>query len=227
MAKRFRDTDIWKKEWYTNLSPTLKCLISYLYDNCDNSGVWSVNKSLAEFQINDKINWNTVISDLCGQVLEISNSKWFITDFIKFQYGELSEKSPPHKNVFNLLEHHGIKYPIDNLTLPLPYPTNRVLDKDKDKDKDNILVTTNAFVCPDHLKEFWPDYIATRKKKKAVETNNALNLIVKSLEKLAPNDNETQLLILQQSIKSGWIDVYPIKNSNTQNNNTNHSNNWV
>ena len=127
MAKRFSDTEIWKKQWFCDLSPTEKCFWRYLCDNCDNSGTWEINMPLAAFQIGSKINLSDIIKKFNGNIVKLSESKIYIVDFIKFQYGELKESCIPHKNVFALLEKHCIPY---------PYPIDRVMDKDKDKDKD-------------------------------------------------------------------------------------------
>ena len=51
--KRFRDIEIWDKEWYMELSPRLKCLANYIFDNCDASGVWNPNWKLLNLRIND------------------------------------------------------------------------------------------------------------------------------------------------------------------------------
>lgn len=72
------------------------------------------------------------------------------------------------------------------------------------------------FVCPDHLVDIWPDYLATRKKKRAVDTDNALWLIIKELDKLAPGNLDRQKAILEKSIRSGWTDVYELKDKQYQ-----------
>ena len=48
MAKRFTDTDKWKKKWFRELKPISKCFWSYLLDNCNHAGIWEVDISLAE-----------------------------------------------------------------------------------------------------------------------------------------------------------------------------------
>ena len=52
MAKRFIETDIWKKSWWRKLPPKIKLFYIYMICNCDHAGIWSdVDLELAEFQI--------------------------------------------------------------------------------------------------------------------------------------------------------------------------------
>jgi hypothetical protein len=138
MAKRFRDTEIWKKEWFQKLSPTLKGFWTYICDNCDNSGVWEMNLDLAQYQIGGKIKLEEILSLFNGNIVRISSDKLFVIGFIDFQYGELKRDCIPHRNIFKLLEKHGIPYPypIDTLSMEGRYPIDRVQDKDKDKEKE-------------------------------------------------------------------------------------------
>lgn len=129
MGKRFSDTEIWRKEWFCNLSPALKTFWRYICDNCDNSGVWEMNLPLAEFQIGCKISLDDILSDFHGNIRRLSENKLLVVDFIQFQYGELKKDCIPHRNVFNLLKKHNIIYPIDRVL-------DTLKDKDKDKDKD-------------------------------------------------------------------------------------------
>ena len=91
-------------------------------------------------------------------------------------------------------------------------PQNRI-DKNK-KENKNIYNNTPAkagFVLPDWIPvETWNAYLAVRNKKKAANTEYALNLIIKKLEKFKPN----HVAIINQSITAGWVDMYPLKEAN-------------
>ena len=80
------------------------------------------------------------------------------------------------------------------------------------KTKPNPKAAKVAFLPPGHLADIWPDYLAGRDRKRAVKSNRALELIVGKLNQLAPGDEGQQRAILEQSIVSGWIDVFPLKN---------------
>src|SRR5438270_9372042 len=46
MAKRFTDTDIWKRQrWFRKLSPINKLAFCYIKDNCNHAGIWRVDCS--------------------------------------------------------------------------------------------------------------------------------------------------------------------------------------
>jgi uncharacterized protein YdaU (DUF1376 family) len=67
---------------------------------------------------------------------------------------------------------------------------------------------------PDHLSEIWPDFIAVRAAKKAVNSPRAIRSILNELNRLT-SDPSTQIKIIEQSIRSSWKDVYPIKPLNS------------
>ena len=51
MAKRFIETDIWKKKWFRKLPTNVKLFYFYILTNCDHAGMYDVDLELAEFQI--------------------------------------------------------------------------------------------------------------------------------------------------------------------------------
>jgi hypothetical protein len=131
MAKRFIDTAIWEDEWYQSLSIEEKLLWRYLVDRCDAVGFYKKNLGLATYQCgfpvtNEAIKGlnkgkNRVIDD--GEYLEI-------VDFIKFQYGTLTENCNPHKKLISMLEAHRSRNP--------RYPTSRVQEQDKEKEEESL-----------------------------------------------------------------------------------------
>jgi hypothetical protein len=129
--KRFTDTDIWKKQWFQDLTPKYKMAWFYLKDNCDNVGVWNVNFRLADFQIGAKINWEEFRTKTNGNIYIISDKKWWIVDFCNFQYGQLSEKSnsKPIQSYIALLKKHS---------LWIGYAEGIHTFQDKEKDKEQV-----------------------------------------------------------------------------------------
>jgi hypothetical protein len=241
MAKRFSDGEIWKKKWYCDLSPALKCFWKYICDMCDNAGVWETNIPLAQYQIGAKIAEEEILTEFNGNIVKISDSKMFVVDFIKFQYGELKQDSIPHRNIFRLLEKHNIRYPIDTLSIGYREVADTLKDKDKEKDKDkdkdkekekekevgsaailNRNVTNldknvkdaESVGIPDHLKDVWPAFIEVRKAKKAVNSDRAIKMLLTELGKLSI-DPAVQVKIIEQSIRSSWKDVYQLKENST------------
>lgn len=128
MSKRFTDTELWKKVWFMDLLPEEKLAWFYLKDHCDNVGVWDPNYRLAEFVIGQQINWEDFRGKCNGNIEVLENGKWFLTDFVSFQYGELSDTCKPHQAYLKLLRKHGIEgYPKGIHTLK---------EKEKEKEKE-------------------------------------------------------------------------------------------
>lgn len=135
MAKRFTDTELWDKEWFMLLTPTLKCLVKFVRDKCDLSGVWSPNWVAAKMYVGDQISENDLLEiDGGNQFSKLENGKILCVDFIEFQYGKLSQKSPVHRKVLATLENHGLKYP--TLLIPYKYPINSLKEKDKEEEEE-------------------------------------------------------------------------------------------
>jgi len=63
----------------------------------------------------------------------------------------------------------------------------------------------------------WAAYIAVRQKKKAAQTPYALGLIISELQKIKQIHNHDPVEVLNKSIKSGWTDVYPLKDGGNGN----------
>jgi hypothetical protein len=127
--KRFTETTKWEDPWFRKLSPELKLLWQWLLDHCDNAGVIEPDLELASFQIGYSYPLDT-LGQFGDRVVRVKGDKFFLPKFIAFQYVQLSEDCKPHKQVFQLLEKHGIKgYGKGIHTL-------QEQDKDKEKEKD-------------------------------------------------------------------------------------------
>lgn len=147
MAKRLFDTEIWQKEWFGELPIKLKALVFYIFGNCDCAGVFEANYRNLKFYIGDKISEEDILN--IKQIVKLPNGKFYLTDFIKFQYGvsieELNPKFSVHKGVIKILEKNGIlgkdgeclNFETVAEGLGNGYNvTAQNKDKDKDKDKD-------------------------------------------------------------------------------------------
>ena len=129
MAKRFIDTEIWKKKWFRELPPKLKNTWFFLFTNCDHAGIYEVDLDLMNFQHGQKVTEEEIRSHLGDQIAVISEDKWYLTKFVKYQYGDLNPNVKAHQSVLKLLE----KYNIDSKGLLNSYEP--VQDKDTDIDK--------------------------------------------------------------------------------------------
>lgn len=68
---------------------------------------------------------------------------------------------------------------------------------------------------PETIAESWNGFCEMREKIKKPLTDRAAKMILNELERLAPEDITTQGLILDQSVKRCWQDVYPLKTPDT------------
>ncbi len=129
MAKRFTDTNKYDDPWYAELPVDMKQAWDYLQCKCDNSGVWTPNFRLAQFQLGATVKWDEFLKSAAGRIEVLSNGDWWIVDFVKGQCGELSVKSKPHQFVIRLLKQHGV---YERYLKSI----NTLKEKDKEKEKE-------------------------------------------------------------------------------------------
>ena len=152
MAKRFIDTELWQKEWFQDLSIENKLLLKYIFENCDCAGVWNSNYRLASFILGVQVNQDDIkkINEKKQQFDILSNGDIFVIDFIKFQYGTLSENCKPHKPVIEKLKKYGL---FERVSKGFPKGFQTLEEKEqeqyKEKDKETKLFGTYLNVSLD------------------------------------------------------------------------------
>jgi hypothetical protein len=165
MPKRMTVTEKWNDEWFLSLSPQSKVIWEYLRDNCDMCGVFEVNLELMRFRIKfspkvniiehiNELNINAEQLDMDGRIEWFENKRriW-IKNFIKVQYGILTQNSAPHRGVIKALENH-------THTKGLPKGLRTLIgtlkDKAKDKDKERKTEIVREPNIP--FEAFWAAY---------------------------------------------------------------------
>ena len=134
MAKRYLETEIWKKSWWRKLHPKLKLFYYYMISNCNHAGVWAdVDLELASFQIGMPIDEKEILKQLKDHIEIIKPNKWFVKKFPSFQYGTLNPNVRAHASVIKILEENNL-----TCNKVLANPLERVKDKDKYKDKSKV-----------------------------------------------------------------------------------------
>lgn len=109
MAKRFTDTEKWKKGFIRSLPIEYKMLWFYILDDCNHAGIWDVDIEVAAIRIGADLNIEKALKLFGDKVLVFDDSnKWFISSFIEFQYGVLNQNNRPHVSVINLLIKHDL-----------------------------------------------------------------------------------------------------------------------
>ena len=133
------DTDKWKKRFVRELSPQHKLLWFYILDDCNHAGIWEVDIEVASIRVGYELVYAMLPQPFLDKIEIFDNGdKWFIPDFIDFQYGELNPNSNVHKSVISLLQKYNLEgYLKGSQTLP---------EGVKDKDKDIVIVKDKAKV---------------------------------------------------------------------------------
>ena len=138
MAKRFTDSTKWSKPFIRSMKAPYKLLWLYILDECDHAGIWQVDFEVAQVKIGERLNLETALEQLKGKIYPFADGeKWFIPDFIDFQYGVLNPENRAHNSVIQLLN----KYNLSLENKPLTSPLQGAMDIDKDKDKDMVKET--------------------------------------------------------------------------------------
>jgi len=116
MAKRFTDTEKWKKGFIRNLPAKFKLLWLYILDDCNHAGIWDTDFKVASIRIGSKISEKEACKVFAEQIkIFDKGNKWFIPKFIDFQYGTLNENSRPHQAVIKLLDKYDV-YNIEGIS---------------------------------------------------------------------------------------------------------------
>lgn len=135
MAKRFLDTDLFRKPFMRSLEAPYKALWIYLLCECDHAGLWVVELDVAQMRMGLKLDPEKVIEKMGGAVVPVGNgSTWYLPDFVAFQYGTLNPSNRVHSSVLDRLLKYGIDPNDTSQNKPLASPLEGAKDKDKDKD---------------------------------------------------------------------------------------------
>jgi len=122
MAKRFGDTDIWKKQrWFRKLIPEYKLSFLYIKDQCDHAGIWNIectdlieDLGISEFNLadfvsacNTEYDKNTGKITLKERIRILDKGYMWVTGFIQFQYkgkeGLVNPYAAPVKTALQIL----------------------------------------------------------------------------------------------------------------------------
>jgi hypothetical protein len=166
MAKRFTDTNKYKKPFVRGLPGPYKLLWDFLYHDCDHAGIWIVDFKIAQIYLGEDMPVNRdealkLFNAGEERVVEFDNGKkWFVKPFIDFQYGELREENRLHKSVLEILRSNDL---IENTNKVLASPLQGAKDKDKEKDKEKGKAKTSE----NDFEKFWQAYPKKKSKGQA------------------------------------------------------------
>lgn len=148
MAKRFTDTEKWKKPFIKSLPTEYKLFWIYLLDDCDFFGVWHIDFDVAEIRLGMKLSPDKIVQAFTDRIIEFDNkTKWFIPDFIKFQYGEqLVISNRMHKPIIDKLTRYNLLKYVDCEVVNEGTTKHAVRSRVTQKVKDKIFLR-DGFVC--------------------------------------------------------------------------------
>ena len=139
------DTDKWKKRFLRELKPQHKLLWFYILDDCNHAGIWDVDIEVASIRVGEELIYDMLPQAFLDKIVIFDNGdKWFIPEFIEFQYGELNPTSNVHKSVIALLD----KYNLEGYMKGSQGVQSTLKDKDKDKDIVKAKVKVKRFTKP-------------------------------------------------------------------------------
>jgi hypothetical protein len=154
LAKRFTDTDKWKRTWFCGLSTQAKVCWFYLLDQCDHRGVWYANFKLMSAQVEFKVTQDKFEEWFGDKIRRFDDDKYFIPSFVEFQYGELNPSNNAHKSIISLIETLKNTAPQE----PLNRGSIGAQDKDKDKDKESVLRSVDEKISEKDLDPIYQQY---------------------------------------------------------------------
>jgi hypothetical protein len=145
-----------------------------------------------------------------------------LVDRFKDVYNSRNQPLPQKPNLVDNNNVSSANNPVSSANNPVNLPDNTQTKLNKTKlnktknNKGGVGGTPDGVVDSFNLPEWvdlatWNAFLEVRKKKKAPNTEHALKLIVKELERLKA-DNFNPHEILNQSIMRGWTGVFPLSN---------------
>ena len=139
------DTDKWKKRFLRELKPQHKLLWFYILDDCNHAGIWDVDIEVASIRVGEELIYDMLPQAFLDKIVIFDNGdKWFIPEFIEFQYGELNPTSNVHKSVIALLD----KYNLEGYMKGSQGVQSTLNNKDKDKDIVKVKAKAKRFAKP-------------------------------------------------------------------------------
>lgn len=108
--KIFTDVAKWDDKWFRSLNPTLKLVYLYVCDKSDHAGVYDFDGELLSLHTKidfiDEAGWIDLLSP---KVIRLPNGKWWIKNYIQFQYPKgINRRTNYFDPVFKSLEKNQI-----------------------------------------------------------------------------------------------------------------------
>jgi hypothetical protein len=216
MAKRFTDTEKWKKPFIRSLQGAYKLLWLYICDDCDHAGIWQVDIDVAQIRIGEKIDIKEAIKTFDEKIIIFDKgNKWFIPSFIEFQYPSgLNPDNRAHNSIIILLEKYKL---LDKQNKPLTRSLQGRKDmdmvKDMDMDMDKGTKKIKISFIGEEIIEYWnlwKDY-KSKQFKFIYKTVQSEQAAFDDLVRLSEKNCENAIEIIKQSMANGWKGLFELK----------------
>lgn len=137
MKRSFFDQDVITSQAYRKLTASLKSIYFYIWSKSDKCGVYISDPDYFKVDTGEKFSVELLkkLEPLC--LIQISETKFFFTNFILVQYGELKESYNPHKPVFRALrEHDLLEKHLKNSFSSSGIACHKLEEEEEDKEED-------------------------------------------------------------------------------------------
>jgi hypothetical protein len=149
MAKRFITDEAYEDLWFRKLPVEVKQFFHYMVVQCDMAGLWKVDIEKAEFNLLCKLPDREQLLKMLNvdkeRVKEVDSERWWLVDFIEFQYGRLGSKAYIHKNVLKVIFRDRIR---DIVVEEYPY-----LQTVLDSSLTGVELESNSSLTQDELRK--------------------------------------------------------------------------
>lgn len=208
-VKRFTETNKWNDPWYRKMSPTAKLLWSYMTDFCNCVGEIHLDLEAASFHIGEKIK-NEHVEELEGRVLLVGDGRYYIPQFIPFQYGELSIDCRAHQPVFKLIASLGLvkngtgyDHPKERIHANFGFPDTEQAKAPEKPAKSAAVEIPKELATPEFLEwwEKWLEYLRAKRKSPSVHTQE---LQLKFLQEMGSR----AVASVKNSIRNNWQGLF-------------------
>lgn len=168
MAKRFIDTGLFRQPRIRAMQAPYKALFVYLLCECDHAGLWDVELDVAAMRLGMRLDESKALESLAGAVVPVcGGKKWWLVDFVEYQYGELNPSNRVHASVMSRLQALGLN-PKEAPSKPLVSPLEGAKDKDKDTTQDRKERAREELIWPilfdEDAKAKWDEFVEYKAK---------------------------------------------------------------
>jgi hypothetical protein len=203
------------------LPARVKLLWFYILTNCDKCGIWKANYRLASLHCKGTIN-KKILTMLDEQLYEFKKNTFYVKGYIELRYGNLSESCKPHQPIIRKLRVEGllkegnininfedVKDEQFELLPETPKPKQRRQKREK-KIPDTMQIVSGKYFENEEVDMAFKKFLSERIIWKKPATEYAIELLIKTLNRLSAGDPQKALLIIERSVKSRWLDFFPL-----------------